>query len=97
MNIAVETYNNNIHKALNDNSVIINNNTKKEWIQLPTELGRKKCKVIDTLKIKCMCNKHNTELYRLEGKYMTMYCSVLNGWQWLEKMTDDELKSVIVK
>ena len=44
-----------------------------------------------------MCNKHTTQLNRLEGLYMTMYCSTSKDWKWLEKMTDEELADSIVK
>jgi hypothetical protein len=44
-----------------------------------------------------MCNKHTTQLHRLEGLYMTMYCDKAKSWQWLEKMTGEELADSIVK
>lgn len=96
MSTTMTTSDDYVHKSLDDKNMIALGKLKKEWIKLPKELGGKKCKVLSEIDIKCGCNKHNTVLYRLEGKYDTVNCKI-KGWMWMNKFTDEEIYSFRIK
>ena len=81
-----ETVDDIIHteKSGNLNRMIVDKDTDKKWIQLPKQLGGHKKKVLEKKEIKCICEKHNTRVYILEGEYSTMNCTTIQQWAWVK-------------
>ena len=82
----METSDDYIHKI--SNKTIYVGKTKKEWIELPVELGKKKCKVIEDIEINCLCKKHKTTLYVLKDTQYSTFNCMYKGWCWINVPTD---------
>jgi hypothetical protein len=81
---AMETYDDKIHIDLDTKKLILLGEVpNKTWIQLPPELSNKKCNVLETIEIICLCELHLTSLYILDGSYWTFNCPH-KGWCWIE-------------
>lgn len=93
--IPMESSDDFIHKSASGDLLFVGDKYKKKWIQLPKQLGGKRCNVLDNCKTKCDCGTHFTTLYILEGKYMTMNCKKANGWAWMLKPTNKSVSQII--
>jgi hypothetical protein len=93
--MTMETSDDLIHKSQDGKLMYVGDKYKKKWIQLPKELGGKKCNVLATCNTKCDCEKHFTTLYVLEGKYMTMQCTKANGFLWMYKPENKTVSQIV--
>ena len=64
------------------NDHAIEYNGKIKWFQTPKELGNKKVNVIKKVITKCVCEKHDTELYTTEKNLTVNYCNYVKQYLW---------------
>ena len=56
-----------------------------KWIQLPPQLGSKKCVVLSKKEVNCRCKKHKTVAMELEGGYICAFCDEIKQYMFAYK------------
>ena len=92
---AVETYDDLVHRKLDENILMIGKGLKKEWIELPRNIkvpkSQRRSKVVDQFVTNCQCGNHLTTVYVLEAGYITCHCASRSNWVWAKTGSPESL------